>query len=272
MSEDGVEEEAGGKRLWADKFVIIDLRSAEEVMMSGGGSIPNAIHISPETLLHPDALEKCINDLESIRGLSICIIDMSGSQAWKKLLLGQGDEAAIPKPDTNSSPKSTASIWNKLRSTQRSSISDMQSPFESTEIAAINDDNTRPASRLASILQSHNFPLVMCLDGGFAAIVSQLHQSAVSTQPIIIDHDHAKWSNYFGRSGSEQMGVSDIQAAREEVRARLCTSTSTGFNWGDYYSPGEGTGRIPLLLEAAKTSLMVSPKRFKGLGRSQSSG
>ena len=64
------------------------------------------------------------------------------------------------------------------------------------------------------MLQKHNFSRVVVLDGGFPALVSQLFQSRGKVEPVIINHDHDKWSNFIVISGRSHCS-SDLQAARE---------------------------------------------------------
>lgn len=73
--------------------------------------------------------------------------------------------------------------------------------------------------KLAHILQSHQFSSVMVLDGGFPALISQLIQSRGALEPVIINHDHEKWSNYLIITGRHQSLKTDLQVSKEFVQS-----------------------------------------------------
>ena len=79
-------------------YVLIDIRSLEEVAASGGGDMPTSIRVDP-TFLGASSdqtvmLGRWLDHFDSLRGLPLCIVDMppahaSGGALWRRLLLGQ---------------------------------------------------------------------------------------------------------------------------------------------------------------------------------------
>ena len=64
-----------------EQFLVIDLRAASDIELSGGGIIPRAVHIEPDFLSSPDALERWIEHFDGTRGCNICILDLPPVQA-----------------------------------------------------------------------------------------------------------------------------------------------------------------------------------------------
>jgi hypothetical protein len=85
------------------QYVIIDIRSYEESVLSGGGILPRAIQLEPEFLNRPEAFEVWIQHFDGTRGCNICIIDLpppgqwNGIALWRRLLLGEGDASSNSK-------------------------------------------------------------------------------------------------------------------------------------------------------------------------------
>eukprot|EP01040_Poterioochromonas_malhamensis_P000694 gene694-742_t len=78
------------------QYVIIDIRSYEESVLSGGGIMPRAIQLEPEFLNRPEAFEVWLQHFDGTRGCNICIVDLpppqwTGLNLWRRLLLGEGD-------------------------------------------------------------------------------------------------------------------------------------------------------------------------------------
>lgn len=59
----------------------------------------------------------------------------------------------------------------------------------------------------------------MVLDGGFPSLITQLIQSRGTLEPVIIHHDHEKWSNYLIITGRYQTLKTDLQVAKEYVKS-----------------------------------------------------
>jgi hypothetical protein len=85
------------------QYVIIDIRSYEESVLSGGGILPRAIQLEPEFLNRPEAFEVWIQHFDGTRGCNICIVDLpppgqwNGIALWRRLLLGEGDASSNSK-------------------------------------------------------------------------------------------------------------------------------------------------------------------------------
>eukprot|EP01041_Mallomonas_annulata_P002101 gene2101-4106_t len=213
------------------QYVLIDIRSSEEMMDSGGGIMPRAIHMEPELLDEPDTLEHWLQHFDGTRGCSICIIDMPPSKVpavalWRRLLLGEGDglSTSIRYSDTPEKGRGKG---------QRR---DSQSAYVEVEAAARHDDEHRFAVKLAIALQRQGFPLVSVLDGGFPALVKQLERSRGTVEPVIINHDANRWMDFLRATGrlerektsmtdndldvsmSEDDGLNDVGGDSEKVK------------------------------------------------------
>lgn len=209
-----------------NQMVVLDIRSTDEIQISGGGSLPIAMHIEPEFLDHPDALERWLEHFDTMKGLPICIIDTppineTSSALWKRLLLGHGDGLG-----TESIQYGTYSNRNNNTNNNHSSTNnnnkhffkyqpiDNESPFREVEKTAMSEDNTRVGIKLASILQSHQFPYVMILDGGYPALISQIFHSRGMTESLIINYDEEKWLNYLVTINKKENFQTDLQYAK----------------------------------------------------------
>lgn len=97
-----------GSNMAPMSWLLIDLRSSEEVQRSGGGYLPRALKMDPSFLEDTQALDAWIQHFDSMKGCPICIIDMpptssplnlsssilgsQGASLLKRLLWGQEEK------------------------------------------------------------------------------------------------------------------------------------------------------------------------------------
>lgn len=189
------------------QYVLIDIRSFEESVVSGGGTIPRAIQLEPEFLNRPEAFNIWLQHFDGTRGCNICIIDLppanwSGMALWRRILLGDGDGIPI-RTDFDSIAENERKLlaltgFGKPKGSQ-TVHKERVSPDEEAAAAAL--DMNRPAVILALALQRNSFPNVSVLEGGFPALVEQLLASRGSTEPIVINHDQDKWKKFLNMTG-----------------------------------------------------------------------
>lgn len=207
----------------APQFVIIDIRSYEDSNLTGGGILPRAVQLEPEFLNQPDAFEVWIQHFDGTRGCNICILDLppaqfTGVALWRRLLLGEGDGTShhgyLNRMDSDDNRENLrrleALLAGKRFSTDGRGIStlftkslneDVQSSYFKEENAVRSADLNRPAVLLAIALQTHCFPNVCVLEGGFPALVDQLQSSRGTVEPVIINHDADKWREFVRTTG-----------------------------------------------------------------------
>ena len=90
------------KQSRSNHFIVIDIRTAEEIVDSGGGEIPTSVRMDPSFLDEKiewsshegNLLDKWLDHFDTMRGFHICIVDMPAAKAssealWRRLLLGQ---------------------------------------------------------------------------------------------------------------------------------------------------------------------------------------
>ena len=82
-------------------------------------------------------------------------------------------------------------------------IRDAQSRHARAEEEAVEADADRPAILLAQALQANSFPNVSVLDGGFPALVEQLVAVKGTVEPVVINHDRAKWTEFLRNTGRD---------------------------------------------------------------------
>ena len=131
---------------------------------------------------------------------------------WRRLLLGEGDGFA-PK-----TIRYTSLIEEGIASLKLGNL-DFESPYQEIEKSAVSDDKARPAVQLAYSLQRHGFPFVSVLDGGFPSLVEQLVFLRGVVEPVVLEHDPVKWTQFLHSSGrllnnsaSQSSGLKDNQA------------------------------------------------------------
>lgn len=152
---------------------------------------------------------------------------------WRRLLWGEGDGVNLTRQDEFSDVKENQrkleALLSGKRFTQGKSISqlfassvdgDPQSRFHEEEDAAKKSDLNRPAVLLAIALQTHAFPNVSVLDGGFPALIEQLLSTRGTLEPVVINHDEDKWREFL-RSTGRSTGLE-----RREKRNNIKTSAS----------------------------------------------
>jgi hypothetical protein len=162
---------------------------------------------------------------------------------------------------------------------------DDQSPFLKMENTACAEDSSRSSLspslvphltspppflslarvgvRLANVLQAHQFPSVMVLDGGFPSLVTQLWQSRGSMEPVVINHDHDRWVNYLVVTGRLHSLKTDLQVSKDHLSSlptgtvSSVSSTSAGGTGG---GGGKGGGKGNTELEHARVALEVATR------------
>ena len=86
-------------------------------------------------------------------------------------------------------------------------------------------DSVRSALRLATLLQRESFPYVSVLEGGFPALVTQLHKQRGRVEPILIQHDPVQWTSFMEATGRDMGGGEDLEgdmtAAKNSARRTL---------------------------------------------------
>ena len=238
------------------QLVLIDLRGAEEAVSNGAGLIPRAIQLEPNFLEYPDAFRAWLQHFDATRGVPICIIDMppvqhSGMQLWRRLLLGEGD--GLESTDGylgQESPSAMGMRRGKGEGGRSSSTGRAKGDegggsltLEQQEAAIVNavtkSDSNRAALRLASILQRESFQYVSVLEGGFPALVTQLHKQRGRVEPVLIQHDPSQWQAYMESTGRLTGGGEDLEgdmtAAKASARKAL----------GSQIKPGHGGNKNP---------------------------
>jgi hypothetical protein len=187
------------------QYVIIDIRSYDEIHESGGGAIPRAIQLEPEFLQRPDAFDSWLQHFDGTRGCNICIIDLpparwTGVALWRRLLLGEGDGTYAGSTSSSSFAATGSSSSSSSSTDQRR---DQDSKFAGEEDTIAKLDLTRPAMQLALALQAHSFPNVSVLDGGFPALVEQLQATRGTVEPVIINHEEVEWARFLRATGRD---------------------------------------------------------------------
>ena len=157
--------------------------------------------MDPEFLDNLDGLAKWIQHFDGTRGCHICIVDMpavrtSDVALWRRLLLGEGDGFA-PK-----AIKYSALLEEGLWGLRKEKV-DRDSRFKDDELAAVNDDNSRPGVQLAYHLHRHGFPYISVVEGGFPALVEQLVLLRGTVEPLVVDHNPLTWSEFMQSSGRQ---------------------------------------------------------------------
>uniref|UniRef100_A0A7S2S0T3 Rab-GAP TBC domain-containing protein n=1 Tax=Rhizochromulina marina TaxID=1034831 RepID=A0A7S2S0T3_9STRA len=132
------------------RWLILDLRTAAELEVCGGGQVAKSLTVSPELLQAPAALEKWLQHLDSSKGTAVCLMDSPpvdipvGEGLWRRLILGEADgwEAGL---------------------------------------------DFSPARQLAQVMASMDFPFVGVLDGYFQDLETEvLAQNKGILEPLII--------------------------------------------------------------------------------------
>lgn len=187
------------------QYVIIDIRSYEDKMSSGGGTMPRAIELDPEFLNNPDAFEVWVQHFDGTRGCNICIVDLppaqwSGIALWRRLLLGEGDSnyGNFRSRYDFDNPQENKRRLDALVASKRAAGGEVDVRHEEE---LVNAELRRPAVLLAIALQAHSFPNVSVLDGGFPTLVEYLYSSRGTVEPIIINHEEENWRSFLRNTG-----------------------------------------------------------------------
>lgn len=175
-------------------LVVIDIRSSEEIEISGAGVLPCAVQLEPEFLDQPDGFDIWLQHFDAMRGCTICIVDLPPVHGgfislWRRLILGEGDG------------KYSSTLYDAVGTGVGTNADDQQSIYRDAEAKAKSDDKIRPAVRLASALQRHCFPYVCVLEGGLPSLIEYLTQSRGYVEPLLINHDAQTWESFCNSTG-----------------------------------------------------------------------
>jgi len=214
------------------QYVMIDVRSAKDVAASGGGILPRAIQLDPDLFLtRPEALDIWIQHFDGTRGCPIVLIDLpaarwTGLALWRRLLLGEGDEA--------SSSSSSAGHATQHHQHQQQQRRDEESRYAKEEADVVKADTSRPAVQLARALQAHSFPHVSLLQGGFPALLAELKtRNAGCVEPFVINHESEKWESFLRSTGREyDTSSSSTSSSSSSSSGSSSGSSSTGTGAG----------------------------------------
>jgi hypothetical protein len=239
------------------QYMLIDCRAVSECDQIGAGLIPKAIIMEPSLLDNSAVLEPWLQHLDSLKGCHIVIIDMPviklpGRALIRRLLFGEYDGLSPSSAIYGQYNRGSASSGdNNMASTnfQR----DEESPYAVAEEEIIIDDlNNRPGIRLAQALQQAHFPYVSVLEKGFPSLVAQLMHVRGDVEPIIINHDHVKWSQYmiWVKKQQQQPAPSLSEAADSDGGNSPSVSRKKGdrhqsqqsSSWSTLFSFGSGSG------------------------------
>ena len=180
-------------------YMVIDLRSEDDIERHGGCTFPTAVTLDPEFLSKPDVLDSWLQHFDSVKGeFCLCIVDMPPVKTpdrslWRRLLLGEGDGVG------NASGLETE--YDTSGRINSHSVRDLDSQFIAYEDEAQLENSRRPAFALAHTLQRNHFPYVCCLEGGLPALVEHLVASRGSVEPVLINHDHSIWLKFLHSHG-----------------------------------------------------------------------
>lgn len=194
------------------QYVIIDIRSYEDKTISGGGTMPRAIELDPEFLNNPDAFDVWVQHFDGTRGCNICIVDLppaqwTGIALWRRLLLGEGDSSNYGNFRNRydfDNPQENKRRLDALIASKRAAGGDVDVRHEEE---LVNAELRRPAVLLAIALQTHSFPNVSVLDGGFPSLVEYLYASRGTVEPIIINHEEENWKTFLRNTGRSTDGL-----------------------------------------------------------------
>lgn len=203
------------------QYVIIDIRSFEDSMLSGGGTLPRAVQLEPDFLNRPEAFDVWIQHFDGTRGCNLCIIDLppaqwTGVALWRRLLLGEGDGTpGLLQQTSFDDSRENAQRLEGLLSGKRffmggqsitdslsaTSHQDEESKYYKIEAETRVREFNRPGVLLSIALQTHAFPKVCVLEGGFPALVDYLSSTRGTVEPIVINHDEDKWKRFMRSTG-----------------------------------------------------------------------
>jgi len=225
------------------QIVLLDVRSQEEINITGAGTLPKAISLEPDFLEHPAAFHQWLEHFDGTRGCRICIIDMGNSRMkpragqggsstgigkesqtgdialWRRLLLGEGDgDAGAQRNGAGKKgyarDKHLDAHLKEMQATGRVSrgVDDVSTQDGSGEdvreltASTAAENALKPSVHFAQILLSETFKYVSVLEGGYPALVQRLMQQKGRLEPLVINHDTARWADYVHRTGSTSEG------------------------------------------------------------------
>lgn len=232
-SADGSDASTGQQDVHPQQYVIIDIRSYDDTIASGGGLLPRSIQLEPEFLQRPDAFDIWMQHFDGTRGCNICIIDLppakwTGLALWRRLLLGEGDGTSTASTSTD-----LPVLHRHGHPEQQPQRRDLDSRYATEEAQVAKLDLTRPAVQLALALQANSFPNVSVLDGGFPALIEQLIASRGTVEPVVINHDEVQWAKFLRSTGRDHKNLDD----RKPQRGGLTNSVSKSADNTPYEKP-----------------------------------
>ena len=235
------------------QIVLLDVRSQDEINITGAGTLPKAISLEPNFLEHPAAFHQWLEHFDGTRGCRICIIDMGNSRMkpragqggsstgtgtesqtgdialWRRLLLGEGDGDAgaqrnVAGKKGYARDKHLDAHLKEMQATGRVSrgVDDVSTQDGGGEdvreltASTAAEDALKPSVHFAQILLSETFKYVSVLEGGYPALVQLLMQQKGRLEPLVINHDTARWADYVHRTGSTSEKTSSFAAKHEK--------------------------------------------------------
>jgi len=218
------------------QIVLLDVRSRDEITITGAGTLPKAISLEPNFVEHPAAFHKWLEHFDGTRGCRICIIDMGNSRMkfrggqhastglesdtgdialWRRLLLGEGDGDAKARAKNGKGEFSYASDKHldahlkEMKATGRvsrgvddvSACDGIELDVRELTVSTAAEDSLKPSVHFAQILLSESFKYVSVLEGGYPALVQRLMQQKGRLEPLVINHDAVRWDDYVQRTG-----------------------------------------------------------------------
>jgi hypothetical protein len=248
---------SGSANYVPQQYVILDVRSLEDSVTSGGGTLPRAVQLEPDFLNRPDSFDVWIQHFDGTRGCNLCIVDLPPSQwtgvaLWRRLLLGEGDGMAanfLNQVSFDDSQENVRRLEGLLsgkrffsggRSIEEAFTGpvheDEGSAYFQEEVATRQKDFNRAATLLAITLQTHAFSNVSVLEGGFPALVEYLISTRGTVEPIIINHDDKKWQQFLRSTGRLQ----DVPPKLKKTSIMANSSSSASTPWSPS-KPNQGS-------------------------------
>lgn len=248
MLPTSLEPSSSGSGYIPQQYVILDIRSVEDSIASGGGTLPRAVQLEPDFLNNPEAFEVWIQHFDGTRGCNLCIVDLPPSQwtgvaLWRRLLLGEGDGMAanfLNQINFDDSQENVRRLEGLLsgkrffsggRSVEDAFTQpiheDERSEFYEEEVQTRSKDFNRAATLLAIALQTHAFPTISVLEGGFPALVDYLVSSRGSVEPVVINHDTDKWKKFLRSTGRLQVSAPKLKKAMTSMPTSSASPSQT---------------------------------------------
>jgi hypothetical protein len=148
---------------------------------------------------------------------------------WRRLLLGEGDGDAgaqrnVAGKKGYARDKHLDAHLKEMQATGRVSrgVDDVSTQDGGGEdvreltASTAAEDALKPSVHFAQILLSETFKYVSVLEGGYPALVQRLMQQKGRLEPLVINHDTARWADYVHRTGPTSEKTSSFAAKHEK--------------------------------------------------------